>query len=369
MTSSPRTITTRERHNRLVRRHHLGRTAGDVATAAQGIVGFHGTDPASVYLAAWARVERFESKHLEATLYEERTLVRILGMRRTMFVLPTAIVPVVQSACTRALAAGERRRTLQLLEGAGFAKDPARWLDHVASRTLDVLRDRGEATANALTKEIPELRERIPVGEGKKWAGEIGVVTRVLFLLATEGHIVRARPLGSWVSSQYRWTPVETWLGSELPVLEDRAARAELARSWLASFGPGTRGDLKWWTGWTAAEVKRALAEVGPTEVELDGRQAWCRPTMSNRLRRLTHGSHCCRRSTRRRWAGPSAAGISAHTRPGSSTGPEMPVRRCGVRAASWVVGHSAPTVSSSGASSTTWAPTRSRPSRQPRRR
>ena len=33
---------------------------------------------------------------------------------------------------------------------------------------------------------------------------------------------------------------------------------------------PGTLADLKWWTGWTAGEVKKALAQVDPAEVELD---------------------------------------------------------------------------------------------------
>ena len=48
-------------------------------------------------------------------------------------------------------------------------------------------------------------------------------------------------------------------------------ARVELARRWLRSFGPATVADLRWWTGWTAGDVKRALAAIEPVEVELDG--------------------------------------------------------------------------------------------------
>jgi hypothetical protein len=54
----------------------------------------------------------------------------------------------------------------------------------------------------------------------------------------------------------------------ELPV-ED--SRVELVRRWLASFGPATFADLKWWTGWTAGQLKQALAVIGPEEVDLDG--------------------------------------------------------------------------------------------------
>jgi hypothetical protein len=29
--------------------------------------------------------------------------------------------------------------------------------------------------------------------------------------------------------------------------------------------------DLRWWTGWTAAQVKAALTAIGPVEVDMDG--------------------------------------------------------------------------------------------------
>src|SRR2546428_262731 len=83
------------------------------------------------------------------------------------------------------------------------------------------------------------------------WAGEQGMSTRVLFLLAAEGHIMRARPRGTWISSQYRWVRADRWLTGGIPELPVEAARAELVRRWLAAYGPGTVADIKWWTGWT----------------------------------------------------------------------------------------------------------------------
>ena len=50
--------------------------------------------------------------------------------------------------------------------------------------------------------------------------------------------------------------------------------RATAFRRWLKAFGPGTVVDLKWWTGLTLGEVKRALACPDAVEVDLEGRTA-----------------------------------------------------------------------------------------------
>jgi Winged helix DNA-binding domain len=115
----------------------------------------------------------------------------------------------------------------------------------------------------------PRLRLQIPVAAGKRYEGTVGVSTRVLFLLATDARVVRGRPRGTWVSSQYRWSPIERWLPGGVPDVPEREARAELARRWLRAFGPGRLEDLKWWAAWTVTQTKEALKDVGAVEVLL----------------------------------------------------------------------------------------------------
>lgn len=236
------------------------------------MVGLHSSDPATVFLSAWARVRGFEPAELEAALYERKTLVRMLGMRRTLFVVPRELAAVMHEACTKALIRGERTRFVRMLEEQGVARAGrgGRWLERVASRTYDALAERGEASARELTKDVPELATRLAFGEGKTWGGTMGVSTRVLFLLATEGRIVRARPLGAWTSGQYRWATVERWLGAPLPELDHAEACAELLRRWLRAFGPTSITDIRWWTGWTAALAARTLDAIGAVEVALE---------------------------------------------------------------------------------------------------
>ena len=190
-------------------------------------------------------------------------------MRRTMFVVPLDLAAVMDASCTKALVPGERRKLVQMLTEAGVADDVDAWIDRVRAETMAGLAANDPLPASALTKLVPDLALQLRVAVGKKYEGTVGVSTRMLFLMSTAGDIVRTRPRGTWLSSQYRWTTTEQWIGG-LPTIEPDAARAELVRRWLGAFGPGTTDDIAWWTKWTKAHVKAALAEVGAVEVSAD---------------------------------------------------------------------------------------------------
>jgi len=270
---TPRTIETGERRARLATRHRLvpARRADDVVDVVRSVVALHATDAASVYLSARARLNAPTVAAVEHALYDERALVRLLGMRRTMFVVPVGLAPIVQSACTEAIAVVERRKLVGHIEQGGVAADGEAWLARVGDATVAALETRGEALATELSADVPDLATEMKVGEGTKWAATQKLSNRVLSVLAAEERIVRGRPRGTWTSTQYRWAPRSAWLPDAEPAPPVEVARAELARRWLAAFGPGTAADLKWWTGWTMGAARSALAAVGAVEVDLDG--------------------------------------------------------------------------------------------------
>jgi len=252
-------------------------TAGGVAKA---LIALHGTDPSSVFLAIQARTTSVDSAMIERALYEDRTLVRMLGMRRTMFVVPADLVPVIQAACTDQVAERMRADMARRLEQSGVAANGARWLAETGEATVAALASRGAATGAELTQNVPRLREQIVVSPGKSYGGPVSVSSRVLMLLSAEGRIVRGRPRGGWTSSQYQWHLASAWLpgragpasaSASAPAPATQAARAELARRWLRAFGPAGPADLQWWTGWTAGQVKATLRQLPVTEVDLDG--------------------------------------------------------------------------------------------------
>jgi hypothetical protein len=275
-----RRITDGERRARFGVRHRLAAAtrASEVRDVAESLVALHSTDPASVFLAANARMDDATVERIETALYEDRALVRVLGMRRTLFVVPVGLVPIVHAACTRAIAATQRRRYAALIEEGGIADDGVAWLDRVGNATMAALERRGEAFGAELSADVPELRSQLSYGEGRKWAGNTSMTTWVLTLLAADERIVRGRPRGSWLSSQYSWSPAPSWQPDDEPPLDTPTAQAELARRWLVAFGPGTLEDLAWWTGWTKTATRAALSALRAVEVDLGGATGYVLP-------------------------------------------------------------------------------------------
>ena len=261
-----------ERRARLGSRHLVAAaSAGGPVAVVRALVALHATDPATVHLSAAARMRDPDVAAVERALYEDRSLIRMLGMRRTMFVVPDDLAPVVQAACTDAIAARERIRLVKRLQDAGVAADAGAWLAEVEQATLAALRARGEAAAAELSADEPRLRTSVLMAAGKPYEARQNVSTWVLAQLSMQGRVVRGRPRGSWISSQYRWSPVERWLPDGMPVRDAGEAAAELVRRYLAAFGPAPVADVRWWTGWTARATTAALSRLDTAEVDLGG--------------------------------------------------------------------------------------------------
>ena len=261
-----------ERRARLAVRHHIApaERVESVVEAGRGVVCLHASDPATVYLSAWARVSEPTIEAVDRALYEDRLLVRMLAMRRTMFVVPVGDAPLLHAAAALAIARVERRRNEGLVALLDV-DDAAAWIEETEAATLEALERHGEATARELAADVPALRQKVRVNVGKRYETDLGMSGRVLLLLALEGKVVRGRPRGTWISSQYRWAPMTRWLGAPMPELPQADAQAEVVRRWLSRYGPGTEADLRWWTGWTARTIRTALADVCAVEVDLEG--------------------------------------------------------------------------------------------------
>ena len=268
-----RTFTVEDRRRRLGYRHCLIEKALDARSVVDSVVVLHATDPATVYLSTIARLVEPSIEAVATALYDDRSIVRVLAMRRTLFVALIEDLPMVERSSTDAVAVSERKRLEGFLTASGIA-DPAAWLAEAAAEVVDAIPIDG-APARALTELVPRLATKIVMGAGTDHSVTAGATSRTLAVLANEGVLVRGRPSGAWTGRQYRWYGRDAWFGDADPAPDsmspDEAARS-LVERWLRRFGPGTYDDLKWWTGWKAGQLRAALGSLDTTEVELDGR-------------------------------------------------------------------------------------------------
>lgn len=270
--SSCRLVTTAERRARIGRRHGIapGTQVATVADAARTMVALHGTDVSSMYLQARLRMVESSPETIAAEMFDACTVLRVLAMRRTLFVVPVDEVATLHHAASLEVGRRERPRTIAMFAAGGVGPDTERMFTELEAIGLAAVRERGEASTAELTALDPRLGQRIGLAQGTSYAGSLSVSQKVFFHLALDGHIGRGRPRGSWIGSQVRWSPIERWLPDGIPDLPTEVARARLVGQWLRVFGPGTREDIRWWTGWTVAAVRAALAANDAVEVDLE---------------------------------------------------------------------------------------------------
>jgi hypothetical protein len=257
----------------MVRRHHLAGDADDPEGVTRALIALHATDPASVYLSVLARSAASTLADVADAMYQRRSLVRWMAMRRTLFVFAREDIPTVQAAVSTPLAVMLRRRLVRQLQRNGsepaIEGDVGRWLAGLEDRVDRALAQRGTATGAQLADDVPALRTLILARAPSDRPHN--VTTSLLTLMSASGRIVRGTPTGPWTSRHHRWEPVSRWWPEGVPRIDISQARRDLARRWLARFGPARTEDLQWWTGWNKTTTRRALQDLMIEEVDLHG--------------------------------------------------------------------------------------------------
>jgi hypothetical protein len=274
-----RSFAVEERRARLAHRHLLAGAADqNLVDVTHRLVGLHATDPATPYLSLWARVAGFRVADLDAALYEAKTVVKHLAMRRTLWVVKAEDLPAVQAAASDRVAANERKKLIADVVSAGITADGDVWLTAASTAVLAHLAEHGHASARELRSALPELAGNYDPAPGKRWGGDTPVSPRVLTVLAVQGHLVRGPNEGTWTTSRPRWVSGSQWLGSSQEPVPHDAARAALVGNWLRTFGPATVNDVKWWFGHTLTWARDALRDLGAVAVDMHGTPGYVLP-------------------------------------------------------------------------------------------
>ncbi|HYL99375.1 MAG TPA: winged helix DNA-binding domain-containing protein [Blastocatellia bacterium] len=225
-------------------RQRLGRDrASTVLEVASAIPGLYGTSP-TCYLSLAARVSGFRLEDLDRELYDQRALVRMRAMRGSMFVVTAETVAVYHQAT----AATARRAFTRLIEKCGVSKTEYRAI----AQKITLLLEGGERTTAEIRKEISPIADSVKHG-----------LNFIVGLMCGEGLLIRAGVRGGWRSDQYAYARLVDWLPNvRLEAVESAEARALIARQYFESFGPASKQDFAWWSGFSKKDTDTCLRDI-----------------------------------------------------------------------------------------------------------
>ncbi len=263
-------ITDAQRRHRLVAQHFA--RASTTEAVVSSLLALHATDPATVYLSVLARARTLGLSDVRDAMYERRSLVRLMAMRRTMFVVAHDDVPMIHAAASLGVARTMRARLIKqvsTLPTEPVIDDVESWLSATEAETDSALRSMGTATGAELSSAVAGLKTALLPTTDKVYDVKRYVTSEVLVMMAAEGKLVRVEPRGAWTSRRHAWAPIDHWWPDGIPELDETEARTDLARRWLEVFGPATLDDLQWWTGWNKTQTRAAVSGLDTVAVEL----------------------------------------------------------------------------------------------------
>jgi hypothetical protein len=229
----PPVLTTRELNRALLARQGLLEpVAAPPLELAERLVGLQAQVPRDPYVALWARAAAFDPHELSDAVAAGEA-VRGAAVRSTLH-----LVTARDWDRLAPHAAGPLRRT---------------WAANHAKGLRGVPEDEVLAAGRDLLLEAPRTRAELSRALAPRWPGadadQLGHA--VVFLLP----VVQVPPRGTWSGrGQARWALREH--------VAPPAPAAEVARRYLAAFGPASAADLRTWSGWTGARA--VLDELRP---------------------------------------------------------------------------------------------------------
>ncbi len=249
----PRTLTWPAVVTRRLTRQHLRRPAprGQAVEVVRAVAGLQAQVLSAAEWSLGVRVNGLTQAAVRAELWERRTLVKTYGPRGTLALLPADELPLWMAA----MQARHQRRAPHWYADAGLTAAQAEDLLAAFEAALD-----GQCLPRAALAEAVAAR----VGA---WAKDRLHSTwgELLPPAAYTGRLCFGPSQGSAIT----FVRADQWLGG-WPAVEPEAALREVARRYLAAYGPATARDFAHWFWLKPEEAQAVFTALGDELVTVD---------------------------------------------------------------------------------------------------
>jgi hypothetical protein len=229
-----------------------------VAGLVEGLCGIQAQDANAATLVVRVRSAGLVAADVERARVQERSIIRTWGQRGTLHLLATEDLGWLLALLGPVFIAGDRRRRAEL------GLDEETCIKGIAAMR-DILANQG-----ALTR--AELVEQLAVKTGMRLEGQ--AAPHLIFRAAFEGIVC----LGPDRGAKPTYVLLDDWVDSTKMISLSRdAACAELARRYIAAYGPAEQEDLAAWSGLSMGEVRAGWKSMANDliDVEVAGRVGW----------------------------------------------------------------------------------------------
>jgi uncharacterized protein YcaQ len=234
-----------------LRRSGLVEPFSSPEAAASALAGVQAQILPAAGLSLWNRTTGLTHQTFDNLLHRQRTLVKLWGQRHTLHLYPSEEWPLLHAALAGQPTWWERQAAQKGLDPTPYRA--------TLTRLANLLRERGTLGRSDLRDTDLGLDEE----HFSSWGGIFASLVRA-------GYACHAGQVGNEGRFAHRehWLPDLVWN----PPPSDEA-NIELARRYLAAYGPATVQDLAYWRGTGVGNARRWLAALGDavTEVEVKG--------------------------------------------------------------------------------------------------
>lgn len=246
-------------------RQHLTKPAADALVAARTLIGAQAQVHSAAILQLRARSEAGAGEvDIDRALYQDRSLVKLWAQRSTLHLMPSDDLPMIL---------GLRREHVPGYQN-WYAKEglSREQVETLVAAVVQTLEQGAHSRMDLSRRLVPTLGEWARPMLEHSWGG-------IIKLACALGHVCHgpAEKGDGEGAREALFVHLGQWLGRSLDIPDGRAAMADLARRYLAVYGPATPADFKKFVGFYAGPAQQAFADLGEeiVPVMLAGRKAY----------------------------------------------------------------------------------------------
>jgi len=229
----------------ILKKLHLleGSQLDNIHKITEDLCGLHATGTIEPYIQLFVRAKNFEKEDLVTELFTKKTLGKIRGMRKTLFIFTKDLMEIIYPFAKNLT----EDRELKYLKYRNISLED---YDELSKQILNLLQNNEFSTS--------QIKQKIKTKKD---------LVAVISVMCDQMLLIRGKPVSSWRDRRLLYAPFKSYFPDlSLSKYTENEALTLLIERYITSYGPVTIDDIIWWSGITKKKFNSIFTQI---EVEL----------------------------------------------------------------------------------------------------